>query len=1053
VFEVVQMLLDAVNENPVPVKSDRLYEILVKIAMRIVFILFAEENQLLPHGIPEYDEAYGVIHLANTLDHAYHELGEEKFTDEYAYRADAWAQLRSLFRLICEGSAHPRLSLVAHGGDLFDPRKTEEVEAVLKIDSVRLRQILRRLLYIHNPQGAYRLSYASIRVQQIGYVYEGLLEHSLVFRDGAVRFSASQLRKSSGTFYTPKALTAWLVEKTLLPLCYKNDQEEATIPKSPEEILALKVVDPAMGSGAFLVEAMDFLANALRKSWDGSGMYRELEESVRVNLAHRMVAEHCLYGVDINPMAVELAKMALWLATFSRDRPFSFLDHRLKCGNSLLGVGLPEADISTIPNEVWAPIPEDSAEWKREKKTVKDRNAKYFKKTQDGFQSDMFSFAGLLRQESRRTRSLLAKNLEKLAFSGEEKADYFSKEREYEQSYLSNEEYRREKARLDLWLSQWFLSEEDGLSPLDNNGLQALYKDLTRTPMAEDPHGEEQKEAYLYQARQAARENRFFHWELEFPEVFEKGGFDAVIGNPPWETMILNEREFFSDKSEEIHTTKKTDERERKIQELRETDPDLWGAYCRRLRSIAQSNRYLSEREVYNTVSGGTPNTYAYFSALFLGLKTPTGRAGLLCPTGIATDASYARFFRSITENGNLESLSDFVNGNIFRQVDSRYRFSLLVFGSSKTIQARFALRDPKELYDKPPVCFSFRDLALFNPNTGTIPTFTDARDAEILLKVYRRHPILLREKDGKPVDNPYGIRVFTQFHMSNDSKHFVRAHALEQAGYRWEAGSYVGEAGGIEKRFVPLFEGKSFSILDARFNHITPDGKGIACAAEEKQSPDFFPRVRYYVAEETVREDYRKHGITSPVVLGFRDITNATNIRTMIASVLPRVAFGHTLNLMILSEKNLALLICVFSSHLFDYFARKKLQGVHLSLFQLYQLPVISPERFEEKGPDGYATIREYLVTRLIPCLKDNGAFEPFLRELGYTGPMGGWNERERLQAMAEIDAVIAKLYGLDIDDVTDIFSTFPIERQQQEKRYGAYLSRDLALEAFEKA
>ena len=1052
VYEVVQMLLDAVNENPSPIVSDRLYEILVKIAMRIVFILFAEENQLLPHGIPEYDEAYGIIHLANALEHTIYEVGEEQFKNDYAYRGDAWSQLRSLFRLIYEGSGHPRLPLVAHGGDLFDPKSTSEVEAVLKIDTVRLRQILRQLLYIQSPQGAYRLSYASIRVQQIGYVYEGLLEHSLIYQDGAYRFSASKLRKSSGTFYTPKALTSWLVEKTLYPLCYQGEAEGTPIPKPAEEILSLKVVDPAMGSGAFLVEAMDYIGTALLKSWERLGAHRELDEPARLNLAHRMIAEHCLYGVDINPMAVELAKMALWLATFSRDRPFSFLDHRLKCGNSLLGVGLPEVDITTIPNEVWAPIPEDSAEWKRAKKAAKDRNTKFFKKTQNGIQSDMFSFAGLLRQESRRTRSLLAKNLEKLSFSGEEKADYFSKEREYERTYLSNEDYRREKARLDLWLSQWFLSEEDGLPPLDNSGLQELYKTIAQTPMAEVPQTDEQKGAYLLQAQRTAQENRFFHWELEFPEVFEKGGFDAVIGNPPWETMILNEREFFADKSEEIHTTKKTDERERKIQELKTTNPDLWGAYRLRLGSIAQSNRYLSEREVFQSVSGGTPNTYAYFSALFLGLKTTKGRAGLLCPTGIATDASYARFFRSVTENGNLESLSDFVNGNIFQQVHASYRFSLVVFGSSDKVHARFALRDPKELCQKEPVVFSIRDLALFNPNTGTIPTFTDARDAEILLKVYRRHPILLREKEGKPIDNPYGITVFTQFHMSNDSKHFVRGEALEREGYRWEGGRYLGEEDGISKRFIPLFEGKSFSILDARYNAITPEGKGIACTEDEKQSPDFFPHVRYYVAEETVREDYRKRGITSPVVLGFRNITNITNMRTMIVSPFSIVAFGNSVQLIFSVGSHYDRLLPLSSSHFFDYFLRSKMQGVNLSYFILYQLPVISPERFEEKGPDGYATIREYLVSRLIPCLKDNGAFEPYLRELGYAGPMGGWNERERLRAMAEIDAVIAKLYGLDRDDITYIFTTFPIERQQQEKRYGAYLSRDLALEAFEK-
>jgi len=163
-----------------------------------------------------------------------------------------------------------------------------------------------------------------------------------------------------------------------------------------------------------------------------------------------------------------------------------------------------------------------------------------------------------------------------------------------------------------------------------------------------------------------------------------------------------------------------------------------------------------------------------------------------------------------------------------------------------------------------------------------------------------------------------------------------------------------------------------------------------------------------------------------------------------------PRVAFGHKAPIIHFKGEYGWLLLPILVSHPLDYFARNKMQGVSMGYYILYQLPVIPPERFEQKGPDGYATVREYLTAQLITCLKDNAAFEPFLRSLGHAGPIGGWDERERIAAMARIDAVIAHLYGLSADDLEYLFTTFPIEKKRIEARYGAYLCRDLALEAF---
>ncbi len=403
VYLVINRILDYTNQSAIDVEPDKIYEAVIKVVMRLVFILYAEENSLLPHGFPEYDDNYGLIHLANSLESERSFLGETDFNSVASYRYDAWYRILALFNLIYYGSDHQELKITAHGGALFSPDEILPLLKRIKLNNRGVRDILHDLLYMKGL----RLSYAAIDVEQIGYVYEGLLGYTVsraseplvvtanekfvlplselekrtpkeikallkevdsrisnipdsftdptddsiqarvakygvilapederLIPEGSYYMSSSGARKSSGSYYTPKQLTTYLVKETLGPLCMDEEKDRV---KSSSEILSMKIVDPAMGSGAFLVQATNFVAEKLLKAWEIEGKNTEIPDSDREILARRNVVEHCIYGVDINPTAVELAKMSLWLNTFSKDKPFTFLDHKLKCGNSLVG--------------------------------------------------------------------------------------------------------------------------------------------------------------------------------------------------------------------------------------------------------------------------------------------------------------------------------------------------------------------------------------------------------------------------------------------------------------------------------------------------------------------------------------------------------------------------------------------------------------------------------------------------------------------------------------------------------------------------------------------
>jgi len=1114
VYLVINRILDYTNQSAIDVEPDKIYEAVIKVVMRLVFILYAEENSLLPHGFPEYDDNYGLIHLANSLESERSFLGETDFNSVASYRYDAWYRILALFNLIYYGSDHQELKITAHGGALFSPDEILPLLKRIKLNNRGVRDILHYLLYMKGL----RLSYAAIDVEQIGYVYEGLLGYTVsraseplvvtarekfvlplselerrtpkeikallkevdskikniqdsftdptddsiqarvatygvilapederLIPEGSYYMSSSGARKSSGSYYTPKQLTTYLVKETLGPLCMDEEKDRV---KSSSEILSMKIVDPAMGSGAFLVQATNFVAEKLLKAWEIEGKNTEIPDSDREILALRNVVEHCIYGVDINPTAVELAKMSLWLNTFSKDKPFTFLDHKLKCGNSLVGVFHGWEDTSVIHPEVYKASGNASKEWKTRLNELKKTNAKYKptkKESQAKHQSSMFSLTDTPENEFARITSELARVSHQIDVVGRETEDYFAKEQVYKEQFLRNRDYETEKLKANVWVAQWFANEIDGVLPLTTGELQDLYQGIDKNQDSRSVLMEVSE--HINWTERISEEQRFFHWKLEFPDVFEAGGFDAIIGNPPWEVLKLKEREYFAGKDLQVYSSKKTNERRALIAGLETSNPELFRSYMKELEQYSSTGNYVSNRTLYSLTGKGELNTYQLFAELFLKMRKEKGRSGVIVPTGIATDKGNSIFFKYVVENKLLSSLADFVNGSIFKNIDSRMRFSLIVFGHTEQSKMLFVLRDPDQLYTKSFLKLSAEDLLLVNPNTGTAPVFSSQRDMDLVLKIYRNSKILLREYEDGRTDNPYGISVYRQFDMSLDSDKFAREQELIGRGYKknWIYYEKDGE------RYVPLCEGKTFHILDSRYNHIDEDGYGTNCTAEEKSDPWFFPRTRYFVKESDCKAFYAAKQWDREWVVAFRNVARSSDRRTFVTSCAGRFSYGHSAQI-VLSQTPF-LWLCLTPSHCFDYVSRTKLQGINFSFFILYQLPVPDPSKFKElPGLDvGDACLEDSVIRRIVKCVNYSYDMEPFVKDMGYEIEPRPWNEKERLDYMAQLDAIAAHLYGIDYEDLKYIFTTFPIEKREQEKEYGTYLSRDLALKYFE--
>jgi hypothetical protein len=369
----------------------------------------------------------------------------------------------------------------------------------------------------------------------------------------------------------------------------------------------------------------------------------------------------------------------------------------------------------------------------------------------------------------------------------------------------------------------------------------------------------------------------------------------------------------------------------------------------------------------------------------------------------------------------------------------------------------------------------SAEDFARVNPNTGAAPIFRTRRDADITMRLYREHPVLVRHAaarttTGAPADvKAWPVKYLRMFDMTNDSGLFLKPDELQQRG--WQRTLLNRWTNGGNKLAVPLYVGRMIHQYDHRSASVDVNEENLKVATLSdrtddvlKHDPAHYPTPQYWVDADSIPQAQRH-----PWALGFRDIARTTDMRTMIAAVVPSTAAGNTLPLLLPKSghernhaRNAALLLANFNALAFDYVTRQKVQTTHLNWYTVEQLPVIAPARFDKPLPAPFAaamrkaalmnghhphpTVADFVIPQVLALSYTAHDLAPFARDLGYVGPAGEplppftWNEENRRTRQAALDALFFHLYGLNAEDAAYVLDTFPIVREQDERAWGRY-------------
>ncbi|MFE1842087.1 Eco57I restriction-modification methylase domain-containing protein [Streptomyces sp. NPDC059515] len=1046
-----------------------LRDALLRLVYRLLFVFVAEDRDALldPNAGERQREAYERYFSSARLR-------ERARRRQGTAHGDQYEALRIVLDALGKEGGRPELGLPGLGG-LFTHTEADAPLDGLKLSNESLLAAVRHLAQVRDP-GARRwrsVDYRHLDAEELGSVYESLLElepkHSATDRTFELIEVAGNSRKTTGSYYTPSSLIECLLDTTLDPViddAVKRGEQRATEAGRPDpaddivdELLSLTVCDPACGSGHFLVASARRIAKRV-----ASVRERNPEPTVdAVRHALHEVVARCIYGVDLNPMAVELAKVSLWLEALEPGKPLGFLDAHVKHGNGLIGA-TPKLLAEGVPDDAFKPIEGDDKKYAAG--LVKRNKAQRGGQDELLFDTDVLPGNDQYAAELARITAAPADSLEQVR----------AQESAY-QAYVESATYVQDLHAADAWCAAFVWPKWEGAPEAPTDQVFRALRGRDQSAVPDTTHAEIMSLRDQY---------RFFHWHLEFPEVFAvpesgagvqlgtgwAGGFDTVVGNPPWEHLELKEQEFFAARSPEIAEAAGA-HRKRLVAQLTVEDPDLHRLYQHAKREVDGTRHFASTSGLFPLCGRGRIKTDTIFAEQDRRLSAPRGRIGLVVPTGIATDATTQFFFKNLVAHKSLAALFDFENRNgLFPAVDSRIKFCILsLTGSNNPVNAAqfgFFLHNPAELADADKTfTLTPEEIFLLNPNTGNCPVFRSRRDAEINLSIYRRVPVLVNENKGTD-GNPWSVS-FMQglFNMTSDS-HLFRPSA--QSGETlvgllsdgWHLDGNVLVRGG--KRLLPLYEAKLIHHYDHRWATYAEDGPVRDFDPAEKQDPTAVVLPRYWVPEDDVPtgtldrngQEVKEPGVTSRLaskgwqrewLLGWRDICRATDERTAIVGAFPRSGVGNNLPISTFGVDDpgaIAALAACASSFVFDFTARFKVGGTHLNFFITQQLPVPSPEQLTVHIP--------FISPRFLELSYTSRDMSSFSLDLGDTGSPHRWDDNRRSVIRAELDALFFHLYGIDRDDVSYILDTFPIVRRKDEEKYGRYRTKNLILAEYDR-
>jgi hypothetical protein len=1006
---------------------------LLRLVYRLIFLMVAEDRNLLhpekaePDARKLYAEGYS---LAALRAQCYRAASWDKHHDRYE-------GIKIVFSALTHGQG--ALALPALGG-LFSDDKLPQLETA-RLRNKAFMEALYRLSWLTDKSGMVPVNWRAMETEELGSVYESLLElqpqlgddgESLVFASDAAEQKGNQ-RKTTGSYYTPDSLVQALLDTALDPVLDKAESESGDPAKA---LLKLSVIDPACGSGHFLLAAARRIATRLaRIRADGTPSLADFRHALRD------VARSCLHGVDRNPMAVELTKVALWIETVDPGLPLGFFDAQIRCGDALLGVFDLKALEEGIPAAAYKPLTGDDA----------DIASIYRKINADSHigQGGLNFGRGVYKLPE--TKPLA------LDFSGfrdlpEDTVEQIGSKAARFKALRKGQEFTRAKAACDLYVSAFLLAKtgpaptgpSERRIPTTDELWLALNQGKTRSAMLGAP--------------KAARRSRAFHWPLEFPDIMQGGGFDVVLGNPPWEVMQLSEEEYFAARKPEIATLSGA-ARKRAIAALGKDDPATFAEFVRNKRQFEAANEFARGSGRFNLTARGKINTYSLFAELFASLARL--RSGLIVPTGIATDATTAPFFAHLVEQRRLARLVDFENSApLFQGVHRSFKFALLTLGREEpAAHFAFFLTDPAQLAEpERNFTLSPQDIAAINPNTRTAPVFRSRADADLAAKIYANAQVLLDEGRGKS-GNRWEVE-FRQglFNMTSDSSLFRTASQLSGSGFTRSGSDWLKGT----DRFVPLFESKMFDIYNHRYSdyrsrgegrghRVLPELSGALLSDPEEEAVPF-----YWVPINEVEQRCHPRAF----LFGYGEATTATTERTCVVSIFPFAGVGHKtiiLNCKSVDERLQAALIANCNSLTFDYVARTKVSYLTLGQFIFKQLPVVPPEFYTDSR-------LIFVVTKVLELTYTSHSLDAFARDLDHDGPPFAWDEDRRAHQRADLDAFYARAYGLTRDELRYILDpadvkgpdypseTFRVLKEKEIRQHGEYRTRRLVLAAWDR-
>jgi hypothetical protein len=974
---------------------------LLRLVYRLIFLMVAEDRNLLhPSKAPAaarklYAEGYSLTALRALCTRG----------ATWDRHHDRYEGVKILFRSLTAGEE--KLALPALGG-LFAADQLPHLETA-RLRNRAFMEALYRLSWLTDEKktGMVPVNWRAMETEELGSVYESLLElqpqlgsdgRSLLFASDAAEQRGNQ-RKITGSFYTPDPLVQSLLDTALDPVL---DRIEAGSDDPAKALLKLRIIDAACGSGHFLLAAARRIATRLaRIRAEGTPSTEDFRHALRD------VARCCIHGVDRNPMAVELTKVALWIETVDPGLPLGFFDAQIRCGDALLGVYDLKVLQDGIPDAAYKPLTGDDKD-----------TAKYYAQANKGAKAGQGEFDFGTGQAHMPDTKPLAADFSGFRDLPEETVEQIGAKAKHFETLRKGQDFLRTQTACDLYVAAFLLPKTGG-APTDPSKRSvptteelwlALNQGKIRPAMESAPA--------------AARRARAFHWPLEFPDVMQRGGFDVVLGNPPWEVMQVSDREFFASKYPEI-ATMSGGARNKEIENLEISNPSLFAEYTLVRRNQESSNEFYRDSERFPLCARGKMNTFALFTELSFGLKSNKGRVGIIVPTGIAFSDATSEFFRNLTIGRQLVSLFSFYETRYwFTQTDDKNSFCLLTLGHTEA--------DPEFVFDARPISdlldsdrrfsLSAEDIEAINPGSGTAPIFRSQADAMLAKKIFGQLAGLERPDTWISLKQnvfssslPDDLTQFSETPKSSDSVAIFRGAFFHQ----FEVESVIGVHNSS------TVGGESDKYVNLEFFHTRMQRKEI--------------RPNYHLA--------------------IRRIARSSDVRTMIAAMLPMVGTDDTASVItVLGDINLeAAVLGNLNSIVLDYTCGFKIGGTDIRKHNFFQLPILPASNYAQAHFD-------FIVPRVLELTYTSHSLAPFARDLGYDGQPFAWDEDRRALLRAELDAFYARAYGLDRDELRYILDpadvkgpdypseTFRVLKNNEQKQHGEYRTRRLVLEAWDR-